>query len=289
MRALAAWQLCLVACSHYALGVALQPSGSDATPPPPKLEKADLHKEKVLLPHPTAFIEFAPKIGVGATGAEEDKLPSFPPAPVADDLVFPRFKSEASASSMQTVTMDTAAESSTGSAVDMGAEATSGSGTSGGEEMGEGAKLVNALRQLNLDISAASQQVILEEKWIKEVTEVMATYMKKVANVKNSIKENKETIKAKLVKKRQVENIMLQKQLEQRLNEANEDLTTLNSAMQAVAKKQQSFASNEAEVKNFIKRASVQLDKLKGKASGAAAGASGGAAGGSSGAPATAL
>lgn len=310
MRALAAWQICLVLAGlSCAQGVSLQPT--DATAAKVQLDKADLHKDKILAGDtedvtPTthegiessSFLEtgmdirFAPHTG----DEPEDKsvLPSFPaPPPSADGpLVFPRFKSGQSTESMQTVMetsmanmdagMDTSMNMEVDSTAGVGAGVGASAGTENAEEegTGEGAKLVNALRQLNLDINAASQQVILEEKWIKEVAQVMQSYMTKVNNVKASIAESKEKIKTKLVAKRKVENIMLQKQLESRLEEANSDLSTLSSAMQQVAKKETSFASNKAAVESFIKRATTQLDKLKGQnATSTAAAGAGGAAG----------
>jgi uncharacterized protein YukE len=125
--------------------------------------------------------------------------------------------------------------------------------------------LANALSQLNIDISGASQTVISEDRWIQDVQKVMDQYTKKIANVKADITSQRANIKKMLKTKRKVENLILQKQLEDRLTEAKNDLATLTQAIDGVQTKAKSFTRSSGDVRSTIESIEAQLAQLRGK------------------------
>lgn len=203
-----------------------------------------------LVSEPRSHIELAfPQLSetVSAKANTVDVSPQIigiPKLPSEQPLIFPRFKAgmDASNTALNTMTMV--------------------SGDS--ESKSEQESLVNALSQLNVDISGASQTVISEDHWIQDVEKVLSQYQKKTANVKSDITEQRNNIKKMLRTKRKVENLILQKQLQDKLNEATQDLTTLNSAIGKVKSKEESFTRSSGDVQATISSIKAQLSKLQG-------------------------
>jgi len=190
----------------------------------------------------------------------EGSFPDLPIAPSERKLIFPRFKA------------NTIAAAATASLQKGGITTL----TDGEEQRRktEAEGLANALSQLNIDISGASQTVISEDRWIQDVQKVMDQYTKKITNVKADIDSQRANIKKMLKTKRKVENLILQKQLEDKLSEASNDLSTLNSALSQVKTKEQSFTRSSGDVQSTIDSIKSQLSKLQGKPASAADGTS---------------
>jgi len=89
-------------------------------------------------------------------------------------------------------------------------------------------------------------------------------YEAKISRVKADIEKTKLEVKVLFKKKKQIENLKIQRQLEKKLKDARADLTTLKSALKHVRSKVTEFAKTKHEIKKTILSIHTQLAKLKG-------------------------
>lgn len=153
----------------------------------------------------------------------------------------------------------------------------------------EAKQLDTALGEIKDQIVKDSEEIHREVEWTKDVDNLIETYAKKRTNVKKNVMGLRDKVKQLLVKKREVQNLQLQKALESKLNDANSDMGTLETALQHVQDKETSFSKTRNSLKETIKKLSTALTELKGGAGeaggeegGASAAASGAAKGGAS-------
>jgi len=139
----------------------------------------------------------------------------------------------------------------------------------------QNAQLLLGLEQIKQDIIIKSRDLREEITWVDEVGTIIAEYNAKLVRVKADIAKNRIEIKEMLKKRRQIENLKLQKQLESKLKDANGDLDTLDSALNSVQSKSDAFKQNKGDVEATVKALTAQLAILKG--TGASGGASGAA------------
>jgi hypothetical protein len=132
------------------------------------------------------------------------------------------------------------------------------------EEQEEQAKMDEAVGALNEDLMHYVKQIQDETKWVLDVRKVIETYDVKTRRVETNIQHLKEEIKELYKKKKQIENLKLQKQLELKLRAATGDLTTLEKAMAHVRVKQDQFKQSKTEVLDTIGTLEDQLSDLKG-------------------------
>jgi len=78
------------------------------------------------------------------------------------------------------------------------------------------------------------------------------------------LKKTKGEVKVLFKKKKQIENLKIQRQLEKKLKDATSDLGTLKSALSHVRSKASEFSKTKNQIKQTIISIHTQLAKLKG-------------------------
>jgi len=126
-------------------------------------------------------------------------------------------------------------------------------------------KLDIALAAIKQDIMVRNRQLEEEKNWVNEVHKITEQYNKKVHRVEADIVKTRNEVKALFKKKKQVENLKIQRQLEAKLKDATSDLSTLSQALHHVKSKSQEFEKTKKEIKDTIYGIHTQLAKLKGQ------------------------
>jgi len=126
-------------------------------------------------------------------------------------------------------------------------------------------KLDVALAAIKQDIMVRNRQLEEEKNWIKEVHKITEQYNKKVHRVEADVVKVRNEVKALFKKKKQVENLKIQRALEAKLKDATGDLATLQQALHHVKSKSAEFEKTKQEIKKTIYGIHTQLAKLKGE------------------------
>lgn len=126
-------------------------------------------------------------------------------------------------------------------------------------------QLQEAWKEIKVDIVAKSHQAQDEKKWVDQVKDIIDTYKGKMDRVVGNVGQLRKSIRDLYVKKRQIENLMLQKKLENKLQDASSDLGTLTKALAHVAGKADTFKANKKNVEDSIASIKMQLSKLRGE------------------------
>jgi len=126
-------------------------------------------------------------------------------------------------------------------------------------------KLDVALAAIKQDIMVRNRQLEEEKNWVNEVHKITEQYNKKVHRVEADIVKVRNEVKALFKKKKQVENLKIQRALESKLKDATGDLATLQQALHHVKSKSQEFEKTKQEIKKTIYGIHTQLAKLKGE------------------------
>jgi len=126
-------------------------------------------------------------------------------------------------------------------------------------------KLDVALAAIKQDIMVRNRQLEEEKNWVAEVRKITEQYNKKVHRVEADIVKVRNEVKSLFKKKKQVENLKIQRQLEAKLKDATSDLSTLQQALHHVKSKSQEFEKTKNEIKQTIYGIHTQLAKLKGE------------------------
>jgi len=129
---------------------------------------------------------------------------------------------------------------------------------------GRNSKLEIALSAIKQDILVRDRQVNDEKAWVFQVRKVVEQYNRKVKRVLFDIEKTKGEVKVLFKKKKQIENLKIQKALQRKLRDATSDLQTLKSALNHVQTKASEFAKTKHEIKKTIISIHTQLAKLKG-------------------------
>jgi len=129
-------------------------------------------------------------------------------------------------------------------------------------EMG---KLNLALAAVKEDILATNKQITDERKWVIAVAKIIASYNDKMKRVEAHIIALRKEMKQLYKKKKQIENLKLQKALESKLKEARDELATLTSSLKHVAVKQGELNRSGADLRATIAGIQAQLAKLRGQ------------------------
>lgn len=138
-----------------------------------------------------------------------------------------------------------------------------------------------ALLQIKDDVVLEATDLKHELEWIKEVDVMLASYQAKKTKVTTDVEDLRGKLKVLLKKKRQLENLKIQQQLQTQLESARADLGTLDGALSAVEDKQSEFVVTKSDVEATISKISGALETLQGEEakSEAAKGATGAASG----------
>jgi len=125
-------------------------------------------------------------------------------------------------------------------------------------------KLDVALNAIKQDILVRNRQINDEKHWVESVKKITDTYEKKIKRVVADIKATKNSVRDLFRKKKQIENLKIQRELEKKLSDATSDLQTLQSALHHVHSKEDEFSKTKNEVKRTMLNIQLQLAKLKG-------------------------
>ena len=136
------------------------------------------------------------------------------------------------------------------------------------EEGDKDKELEEALQTAKDQIVAKANSIKSEKKWVKEVTEIIEQYVKKTRRVNAHIREMQLEVKNLFRKKKQIENMILQRKLEQKLRVANADLNVLGDALTNVQKKKAAFEKSQHDIKNTIGSLTRELKVLRGNENG---------------------
>lgn len=125
-------------------------------------------------------------------------------------------------------------------------------------------QLQDALQNVKDQIVAKASQIKSEKKWVKEVTKIIETYVQKTRRVNANIRQLQKDVKGLFRKKKQIENLVLQRRLQQKLKIASKDLNTLESALKNVKNKEDAFTKSKHDISETIAAVQSELTKLRG-------------------------
>jgi len=126
-------------------------------------------------------------------------------------------------------------------------------------------KLDSALEAVKEDIMANSKKIADEKKWVKAVTKITASYEEKVKRVEEHIIVLRKEQKKLFTKKKQLENLKLQRRLESKLRDANDELAALQNSLKNVQLKNEQLNKSHMDLRATIINIENQLAKLKGE------------------------
>jgi len=129
----------------------------------------------------------------------------------------------------------------------------------------EMAKLNLALAAVKEDILATNKQITDERKWVIAVAKIIASYNNKMKRVEAHIIALRKEMKSLYRKKKQIENLKLQRALEAKLKEARNELATLSSSLNHVRVKQGELNKSGTDLRATIAGIQAQLAKLRGQ------------------------
>jgi len=100
---------------------------------------------------------------------------------------------------------------------------------------------------------------------VKAVTKITASYEEKVKRVEEHIIVLRKEQKKLFTKKKQIENLKLQRRLEAKLRDANDELTALQESLKNVQVKNEQLNKSHMDLRATIINIENQLAKLKGE------------------------
>jgi len=127
------------------------------------------------------------------------------------------------------------------------------------------AKLDLALAAVKEDILSTNKQITDERKWVIAVAKIIASYNAKLKRVEAHIIALRKEMKALYRKKKQIENLKLQKALESKLKEARAELQTLMDSLKHVDVKKGELNKSGSALRQTIAGIQAQLAKLRGQ------------------------
>jgi len=125
-------------------------------------------------------------------------------------------------------------------------------------------ELADALQSVKDNIVFEANNIKQEKRWVREVTKIIESYVKKARRVNAHIRQLQQEVKVLFRKKKQIENMIVQRKLEKKIKVARQDLNTINSALSNVFKKQAAFNKSKMDIKATIGAMSSELAKLRG-------------------------
>jgi len=126
-------------------------------------------------------------------------------------------------------------------------------------------KLNAALEAVKEDIISNSKQIGEERMWVAAVVKITSSYEEKVQRVRDHIIELRKEMKKLYEKKKQIENLKLQRALEKKLKEAQDELTSLQDSLNSVQEKNAELHKSHEDLQTTIASIEAQLAKLKGE------------------------
>jgi chromosome segregation ATPase len=136
-------------------------------------------------------------------------------------------------------------------------------------------ELADALQNVKDQIVFKANEIKSEKRWVKEVTKIIEAYIKKTRRVNSNIRDLQKAVKVLFRKKKQIENMIVQRKLEQKLKVAGQDLDTIRQALTSVKKKQDAFNKSKKDISQTIGAMQAELAKLRGEGAGSSSSSSG--------------
>jgi len=125
-------------------------------------------------------------------------------------------------------------------------------------------ELAEALQTVKDQIVAKANEIKAEKKWVREVTKIIEAYVKKTRRVNANIRQLQKDVKSLFRKKKQIENMIVQRKLEKKLKVAMQDMNTINLALKNVKIKETAFKKSKDSIKQTIGAMRAALKKLRG-------------------------
>jgi len=132
------------------------------------------------------------------------------------------------------------------------------------EEDPEMLKLKQALEAVKEDIVANSKMISDERRWVQAVRKIVLSYEDKMKRVNDHILALRKEQKVLFDKKKQIENLRLQRKLQRKLKKASNELKTLQYSLDHVQQKSHELNAEHANLQSTISKIETQLIKLKG-------------------------
>jgi len=150
------------------------------------------------------------------------------------------------------------------------------------EDSNKDRELQEALANVKDQIIFKANEIKSEKRWVKEVTGIIQAYIKKTRRVNANIKNLQKEVKVLFRKKKQIENMIVQRKLEKKLKIASQDLLTVKGALKSVKKKEEAFHKSKDDIKQTIGAMKAELAKLRGENEGSHSSSSSGSSSSSS-------
>jgi len=125
-------------------------------------------------------------------------------------------------------------------------------------------QLAAALEAVKADMISKGKQVLEEKQWTDDVKAVIEQYTKKIHNVYGNIEKLKKDMGDLYKKKNQIINAQIQKELAAKLKDSNDDLRTVQAALDKVTNTQMQFQQSKKDIQQTIDDIFAQLAELKG-------------------------
>jgi len=129
----------------------------------------------------------------------------------------------------------------------------------------EMAKLNLALEAVKEDILSTNKQINTERQWVVAVAKIIAQYNEKMKRVEAHIIALRKEMKSLYRKKKQIENLKLQRALQDKLKQARGELKNLTGSLTKVQKKKGQLNKSGADLRVTIAGLQGQLAKLRGQ------------------------
>jgi len=125
-------------------------------------------------------------------------------------------------------------------------------------------KLKQAQEAVKEDIMGNAKQIGDERKWVEAVRKIIAAYTDKVKRVEDHITALRREQRKLFFKKKQIDNLMLQRRLEAKLKDANDEMSTLKNTLDRVQQKSHELTESHESLQTTIIKLEKQLGKLRG-------------------------
>jgi len=126
-------------------------------------------------------------------------------------------------------------------------------------------KLDIALGAVKEEIMVRAKELHLEKNWSGKVAKLIDEYQQKLNKVSGNIVAMRAQVKALLRKKKQIQNVQVQKKLRYKLQLAQADLNRLQKQMEHIAGKENEFTDTEKQLKSTMNALKNSLLKLRGQ------------------------
>jgi len=125
-------------------------------------------------------------------------------------------------------------------------------------------RLQLALDAIKEEIIEKSKKIAEQAKWVKDVKGIIGVYETKTEKVNGAINQLRLEVKDLYKKKKQIDNLMGQKKIQEQLENAHETLTNLVNALKTTEDHAHDINSSKSKIMESIHGLEDKLDKLKG-------------------------